>query len=475
MIKSPDRFCKIIKLCVSTCKIPDSWKIATVTPLPKGGDPTNVSNFRPISVLPVPGKILERLLHSSISEHLEINSILTKKQGGYQKGKSTLDTISILVDDILSNRNKGNITLAAFIDIKKAFDSVNYVILLKKLENYGIRNRTLTLVENYLSKRQQCTLANNVKSECVALKCGVPQGSILGPLFFLLYINDCISTLDVHKTLLYADDSVLYVSGKNLDLLTNQLSVALHSFYNWSSINKLSMNEDKTKIMTFASKIKLGNLPNPKIALNGKELKRVVSYKYLGVILDEELNFSLHIKNLIKNMRFKSILLYRAREVMNVPSLLKIYKSHALPVIDYCDILYGGGKVELLDELQRVQNKCLKTCYGDHILTPTELVHAKAKLPMLSQRRLYHTRLYGFKRSRKDMYKQEKVRFTRMSSAPLLKYSHIHCASYEKSVEVSCGREWNALNVKTRKIETFEEFKNEMKILLEQSIPVLEN
>ena len=122
--------------------------------------------------------------------------------------------------DILRNRNSGNISLAAFIDIKKAFDSVNYSILLKKLEQYGVRNRCLTLIENYLSCRQQCTIANNVRSGVVPLTCGVPQGSILGPLFFLLYINDCISQNDIHKTILYADDSVLYVTGKDLNFLS---------------------------------------------------------------------------------------------------------------------------------------------------------------------------------------------------------------------------------------------------------------
>ena len=292
VLHQPSRFIKIIKLCVTSGKIPDKWKIATVTPLPKGGDLTDVSNYRPISVLPVPGKILERLMHTHISTHLDLNKILSEKQGGYQKRKSTLDTISCFVDDIQSNRNKGLITLAAFMDIKKAFDSVNYFILLKKLENYGVRNRSLTLIENYLSIRQQCSLANNVRSTLLPLTCGVPQGSILGPLFFLLYINDCIQPEDDHKTMLYADDSVLYVSGKNILTLSTRLKAALTTFYTWTSINKLTLNENKTKIMTFASSKKIKKIQKPKIKLNNNTIKSVVSYKYLGVILDQELNFN---------------------------------------------------------------------------------------------------------------------------------------------------------------------------------------
>ena len=473
VLHKPHRFIKIIKLCIETGKIPEKWKVATVTPLPKGGNLTDVSNYRPISVLPIPGKILERLIHTHISKHLDLHNILVKNQGGYQKGKSTLDSISGFVDDIQSNRNKGNITLAAFIDIKKAFDSVNYNILIKKLENYGIRNRTLTLIENYLSRRQQCTVANNTRSTLLPLTCGVPQGSILGPLFFLLYINDCIQPDDDHKTILYADDSVLYVSGKNLNVLTFRLKTALTSFLSWTSINKLTLNQSKTKLMTFASSKKINKLQKPKINLNGVDIKSVVSYKYLGVILDQELNLNLYIKSMIKSLRFKSILLYRVRKFMSTQVRLKVYRSHVLPVIDYCDILYAGSNVDLLARLQRVQNKCLKTCLDLHILTPTELVHATANLPTLENRRIYHIKIYSFKRAQNPKFLEKKIRITRLSTAPLLKYSKINCAAYSKCPEVLCAQTWNSLEPDLRNIEEMEEFKNLAKSVLKDTIPTI--
>ena len=365
----------------------------------------------------------------------------------------------------------GNISLAAFIDIKKAFDSVNYIILLKKLEQYGIRNRNLTLIENYLSRRQQCTIANSVKSTVLPLTCGVPQGSILGPLFFLLYINDCISVDDTHSTMLYADDSVLYVSGKDVNVLAVRLTQALHGFSTWSSRNKLTINEEKTKIMLFSSKVKKKILQKPNILLNGKPLKYVHTYKYLGVTLDEELSFENHVRTLINNTRFKSLLLFKLKDCMGSQPLLRIYTSHVLSAIDYCDILYVGARVDTLEELQRLQNKCLKTCLSKHILTPTEFIHGLAGLPTLKNRRIYHIRNYAFKRCQNPLNREVKVRVTRHSSAPTLSYLKPNCASYEHAPEVICAQEWNAFSPEIRNLEDFDVYKSKMKLKLAETIP----
>ena len=461
-------------MSVEFCKIPNSWKRARVTPLPKSGDFTNVSNYRPISQLPVPGKVLERLVHSSITCHLENCDILLKQQGGYRKAHSTLDTISALTNDILRERNVGKFTMAAFIDIKKAFDSVNYMVLLNKLEKYGIRGKNLLWIKDYFNNRTQVTVCNNTTSNVAEMTCGTPQGSILGPLFFLLYVNDLKIEHNGVKTLLYADDTVLYVSGTNLRDISIKLQSSLNNFILWSSKNKLTLNESKTKLMVFASNRKYKTLPlmHLPIYANQERLRFVTSYKYLGVTLDHELNFNQHVKELKKSLSYKSYLLGILKHYVPTPIMLKIYKTYALPLFDYADVLYTAANVDILASLQRVQNRCLKYCLKLPYLTHTDYVHQSAAIPMLDKRREYHTRIYGFKRVQHEEFKNIRPRNTRSAVSPLLKYHLIHATSYEKSIEVHVAQTWNKLPPNVRDTETISQFKKLMKVMLDSTIPV---
>ena len=187
---------------------PDSWKQATIIPLYKGGNKSEVSNYRPVSLLPLPGKLIERIAHSKMSSFLNDNSLLTDKQGGFRKGHSTMTSIAELTDCLFSNINGGLTSLAAFVDLRKAFDTVDHNILLKKISCYGIDEINLRWCTNYLTNRVQHTLANGVVSSNEVITCGVPQGSVLGPLFFILYVNDVQHAVKGAHLQLYADDTV---------------------------------------------------------------------------------------------------------------------------------------------------------------------------------------------------------------------------------------------------------------------------
>ena len=196
---------------------PDKWKVATIIPLYKGGDKTDVGNYRPVSLLPLPGKLIEKIAHSYFSGFLEFNGVLTENQGGFRKGFSTAGSIVDLTNLLLNNVNSGNLSLAAFIDLRKAFDTVNHEILLEKLCLYGIKHNNLKWCANYLTNRFQKTMANGVLSRERAIACGVPQGSVLGPLFFIVYVNDVMSAVKNVHVQLYADDTVLVANGKTVN------------------------------------------------------------------------------------------------------------------------------------------------------------------------------------------------------------------------------------------------------------------
>ena len=207
-----------------------AWKHAIIIPLQKDGNANDVNNLRPVSLLPLPGKILEKLIQEKLSHYLEFNNILDVKQGGFRPNHSTTDTAVKLTEDIYYAMNNKKATAVVYVDLRKAFDTVNHQILLKKLHKIVIGNNLKKWFQNYLTNRTQFTFANNVYSDVLPLICGVPQGSVLGPNLFLVYINDVNKMLTYAKHLLYADDTALYISGDNFDIMEQHLHYDLSQF-----------------------------------------------------------------------------------------------------------------------------------------------------------------------------------------------------------------------------------------------------
>ena len=263
---------------------PSELKIANVVPIYKSGDEMVFSNYRPVSVLPVFSKLLERLVYNRLISHINDNKLLYEYQFGFQKGKSTHLAIMMLVDKITEALDQGESVVGVFLDFSKAFDTVDHNILLQKMDKYGITGVELQWFEDYLSNRMQYVTYNNHKSSHEKIHCGVPQGSILGPILFLLYINDLTSVSEYCFSVLFADDTNMFITGKDMDTLCHQLNEYLRNVQEWLQCNKLSLNVLKTHYMIFTPRNKL--IDDIVVKIHGVQIQRVYATKFLGVQID---------------------------------------------------------------------------------------------------------------------------------------------------------------------------------------------
>ena len=449
---------------------PESWKTAKVVPIFKSGDTSLVNNYRPISLLPLPGKLLEKLVHSHVSDYVEANNILDARQGGFRAGHSTIDTVACFTDDIYESVNVNHHTLAAFIDLRKAFDTVNHEILLKKLKMYGIVGNLLEWCKSYLKDREQCTIVNSVTSSYQSVGCGVPQGSILGPLMFLIFINDIGNDLHNTRVRLYADDTVLYTSSSNLAQSYTTLQNSLTSLHNWCSINRLTINSEKSKSMLLGRSRVIQDMKLTSLKLGGTPLEYVNTYKYLGITIDAQMTFQPLAKQVLKQTAHKVFLLSKVRRFLTSKAAISVYKTKILPYFDYGDIFYLSCPGALLEKLQRIQNRALRICLNSAPREPRIALHKKAGVPLLYHRRLTHVRNFGFKRARKSEYLDIATINTRRNVAPILKTWNVKYKLVEHSAYVKAAREWNSLTPEHRSIVNYDSFKRHKKKWLMNTI-----
>ena len=348
----------IINKSIDTGIFPLNWKIAKVFPLFKANDRTNPQNYRPISVLPVISKICERLVYDQLYSYLTEHDLLTKYQSGFRPLHSTVTALLNITNDWYLNIDNGLINMAVFIDLAKAFDTVSHTILLKKLELYGLRGRTLDWFSSYLFNRQQQCFVQGCLSKSQTISCGVPQGSILGPLLFLIYINDLPGCLQHTKPYMYADDTLLSASSASTAELQNNVSRDLLNIKDWLLSNKLSLNVTKTEYMFLGTEFKLSNLGIVlPVKIGNQEIPRVKNAKYLGVHLDENLKWNEHIDKLCSKVSRSISGLRQARDYVPLNILVLIYKALIQPVFDYCDVVWGNLNKELALRIQKLQNR----------------------------------------------------------------------------------------------------------------------
>ena len=315
----------LFNLSIETGKFPDILKVIKVIPIFKNkGSPLEVSNYRPISLLSNIDKIFEKIVHFKVTSYLKLNSVIFKRQFGFRKKHSTIHNIIALTENILNSLDNGKFSCGVFLDLQKAFDTVDHEILLSKLKYCGIRGIINDWFRSYLFNRKQFTTVLGQSSKVGQILYGVPQGSVLGPLLFLIYINDLPNSLCYTESFMFADDTALLLSDFKLKTIKKKINIDLKLISQWLNSNKIALNVIKTEAVLFRHPKKKLNY-KIKLKLNGKSIYFSSHVKYLGVILDEHLNWSYHMTNLAVKLRRSNGIISKLRHSVSKNILISVY------------------------------------------------------------------------------------------------------------------------------------------------------
>lgn len=365
----------IINKCLLTGKFPKSWKNANVIPVPKNTNPSLLSHFRPISILPVMSKLLEKIVQSQLSDFLNKNKVLSPTQSGFRRYHSTATALLKVTDDLLRASDSNNNSCLILLDYSKAFDTLDHTTLRTKLQYFGVGDLALQFFVNYLNNRHQRVVLNNAFSEFIALNKGVPQGSILGPLLFSLYTTDLGKHLKFCQSHQYADDTQVYYSFNHdqLNSAVHHINSDLDMIGRYSGAHGLILNEGKTQVLVFGrDRDSIVNHPSFKIVLNNVELKPVSNCKNLGLHMDVDLRFTSHVSNIIRTSFSKLKVLYMYKDIFSTEVKLRLTNSLILSHLEYCNVVYWPALLQRdKDTLQKLQNMCIRFSYNirkfDHI------------------------------------------------------------------------------------------------------------
>ena len=385
----------VVNLSLSQGHFPSKLKQAVITPIHKKGDKTLMSNYRPISVLNVFAKVLEKLMYTRLISYLNATNVLYQRQFGFRKGHSTEMAITEAVTIITKSLNKKTPVLAVNMDLSKAFDTINHEILLKKMEKYGISGRILNWFNCYLTGRTQIVRFGKYGSISHPITRGVPQGSTLGPLLFLLYLNDIYTVSNQIDLVLYADDCNIFFKIPSQDVnFSDQVLSTLNQISEWFSCNELALNTSKTNYMIFSGRRRLQIEP---VSINNVRLQRVTQCKFLGVIFDEKLTWKPHIQTTIRKLSRSNGILRKVNKNLTQNIMKQLYNSFVLPYLQYGITAWGASHKTSITRLYLTQKKAIKTALNLSPRTSTELIFRRTKFLTVAELYQLYVLLFVFK------------------------------------------------------------------------------
>lgn len=370
---------------------PNCWKESTVVPIEKVKRTVNPAEFRPVNMLMTESKILEKVVHKQLQKYMESNKLLTEYQSGFRQHHSCESLLNLVITQWKTDIADKRVIVAVFLDLQRAFETIDRSILVQKLERYGIKGVELEWFKSYLSNRVQRTRVSNELSERLTVTLGVPQGAVLGTLLFIIYINDLGNVLQHAKARLFADDTLLYVSGSSADECIEQLNADLISVEGYLKMNKLKLNTGKTKT------ILINGISNMNIMINGEIIEKVNEIKYLGVVLDTKLSFEAHLNHICKKIAKKIGFFQRIRSKVSIDCAIKIYNVMVKPHFEYCSTILFLGPNQMLNRLQKLQNRGMRCILMCNRLTPVRLMLDALQWLTVNQRTYMNVLLFIFK------------------------------------------------------------------------------
>ena len=395
----------LIKLINSSFHLgifPNSMKKARVTPIFKKGDAKLCSNYRPISSLPFLSKIYERLMANRILSFFNKHSLFSEKQFGFLKGRSTQDALLNFAENIYDALNAKSYNISVLIDLKSAFDTVNHSILLSKLELYGIRGHPLNWFKSYLCERKFFVSLSGSSSPDKTVNIGIPQGSILGPLLFIIYNNELPKVSNILSTTLFADDTNFSITSNSYDTMIFTLNEELDKIENWTAANRLTINTSKTELMIFTNRQFV--LDDMNVVLGGVSLEFNDHARFLGVIVDDKMSFKLHIQSINEKVSKHAGILYRIRNNLPLFAKIRYYNSFVIPYLTYNIIHWGNTNDSHLEPLFLTQKRIVRSIAGAQYLDSSTPLFYRLKILKLKDLFKFHAALDTYKKLNNGHY-----------------------------------------------------------------------
>ena len=462
---------RIINLSLNTGIFPTAWKSAKVIPIYKKGDPTLKTNYRPISILPIISKIIERHVSYSLYNYTSINNILHVNQSGFRPRHGCETSLLKISQNWYTSLNNKLAIGVLFLDFSKAFDRVKHVTLLKKLSMYNLSQGAINWFASYLSDRNMSVCFNNHLSKSRVVLAGVPQGSILGPLLFLLYVNDLFNIPISSKIDLYADDSTIHFSGQSVEYVNDVLNQDLTLIASWSKYNSLELNYTKSKCMLISTPQYLKHQSQKNLVghIGSNFLENVSKHKVLGVIVDSKLSWSSHIDYITMKCSMRLKALYRIKDFFPIFARLTYFNSFILYLMNYCSAVWSGAAPNEINRLFKIQKRGARLIFDKDFNEPHEVLFSSLHWSPIQSRLIYRKSLLVYQAINKllpyylqNMFTKVKdvvLRVTRSSNTTNLIVPFPRIELFKRSFSYSGAILFNQLDNKIKHANSVNSFK----------------